>query len=133
MPPPATSKSASSSGGGGASKPKRKKSERRVKGNESEVSTTTADEDEEDEEKEKTTGADVVVESMQRFFGHCSFRSKEQESAVRAVVKGANDVFVSMPTGSGKSLVYQLPGAMQARKVTIVVSPLLALIKAGSY
>lgn len=34
-----------------------------------------------------------------------------------------------MPTGSGKSLVFQLPGVMSAPKVTIVVSPLLALIK----
>lgn len=42
---------------------------------------------------------------------------------------GTRDVYVSMPTGAGKSLCFQLPGVMQDNKVTIVFSPLLALIK----
>ncbi|RKO84960.1 P-loop containing nucleoside triphosphate hydrolase protein, partial [Blyttiomyces helicus] len=54
------------------------------------------------------------------------FRGK-QEEIVRAVLAG-QDCVVLMPTGGGKSLTYQLP-AVVSEGVTLVVSPLLALIQ----
>jgi ATP-dependent DNA helicase Q5 len=62
-------------------------------------------------------------------FNHTTFRSTEQREAVEALLAGDRDVYVSLPTGSGKSLVYQLPAVAAAGKVTVVISPLIALIK----
>ncbi|XP_047509764.1 ATP-dependent helicase SGS1-like [Pieris napi] len=72
---------------------------------------------------------DNVTEKLLQCFGHKKFKSELQERAVRAIARGVHDVYVSMPTGSGKSLCFQLPAMLQDNKVAIVFSPLLALIK----
>nr|XP_055244885.1 ATP-dependent DNA helicase Q5 isoform X14 [Gorilla gorilla gorilla]XP_055244886.1 ATP-dependent DNA helicase Q5 isoform X14 [Gorilla gorilla gorilla]XP_055244887.1 ATP-dependent DNA helicase Q5 isoform X14 [Gorilla gorilla gorilla] len=69
-----------------------------------------------------------VRSTLKKVFGFDSFKTPLQESATMAVVKGNKDVFVCMPTGAGKSLCYQLP-ALLAKGITIVVSPLIALIQ----
>ncbi|KAG8509591.1 ATP-dependent DNA helicase Q5 [Galemys pyrenaicus] len=69
-----------------------------------------------------------VRSTLKKVFGFDSFKTPLQESATMAVVKGDKDVFVCMPTGAGKSLCYQLP-ALLASGITIVISPLIALIQ----
>jgi ATP-dependent DNA helicase RecQ len=59
-------------------------------------------------------------------FGHADFRRGQWDS-IRAILEGG-DALVVMPTGSGKSLIYQLP-ALILPGLTIVVSPLIALMK----
>ena len=59
-------------------------------------------------------------------FGFTSFRG-QQEEIVRCVV-GGGDALVVMPTGSGKSLCYQIP-ALLRDGTGIVVSPLIALME----
>ena len=59
-------------------------------------------------------------------FGHKDFQ-KGQWPPISAVLEG-RDALVVMPTGSGKSLVYQLP-ALMLPGLTVVVSPLIALMK----
>jgi len=59
-------------------------------------------------------------------FGHADFLPG-QERALGAVLAERN-LLVVMPTGSGKSLLYQLPALLDTR-LTLVVSPLIALMK----
>jgi len=59
-------------------------------------------------------------------FGHPDFRPGQWEP-LNAVLSG-QDALVVMPTGSGKSLIYQLP-ALLLPGLTVVVSPLIALMK----
>ena len=68
----------------------------------------------------------TLDEALARHFGHQAFRPGQKE-IVRAVLAG-RDVLAVMPTGSGKSLGYQLP-ALLLPGLTIVVSPLIALMK----
>ncbi len=67
-----------------------------------------------------------LLPALRKHFGHVSFRTG-QEDLVRAVL-GGHDVLAVMPTGSGKSLGYQLP-AVVLRGTTLVVSPLISLMK----
>jgi len=65
-------------------------------------------------------------ELLHRSFGFAAFR-EHQEEVCRAAVDG-HDLLLVMPTGSGKSLCYQLP-ALARGGTALVVSPLIALIE----
>ncbi|MGQ0443804.1 MAG: RecQ family ATP-dependent DNA helicase, partial [Beijerinckiaceae bacterium] len=65
-------------------------------------------------------------EALERVFGFASFRPG-QEEILKAIFAGEN-ILAVMPTGSGKSLCYQLPAIMR-KGLTIVVSPLIALMR----
>ncbi len=67
-----------------------------------------------------------LLPHLQARFGHPAFRPG-QEQVVGAVLSG-RDVLAVMPTGSGKSLGYQLP-AVVLPGTTLVVSPLISLMK----
>ena len=63
---------------------------------------------------------------MRSTFGLSEFRPG-QEQVIQSIIQGRDTVAI-MPTGAGKSLCYQLP-ALHLPGITIVVSPLIALMK----
>lgn len=63
---------------------------------------------------------------LSKRFGHPDFRPGQWEP-VNAILSG-RDTLVVMPTGSGKSVIYQLAAVMTSG-LTVVVSPLIALMK----
>jgi ATP-dependent DNA helicase RecQ len=66
------------------------------------------------------------LEILQKFWGFNSFRKPQKEIIDRVLQK--KDVIAVLPTGSGKSIIYQVAG-LSLGKLTIVVSPLIALIE----
>jgi RecQ family ATP-dependent DNA helicase len=89
-------------------------------------------------DNEESTHADEMADSitssassgasaiLSKVFGYSAFRPT-QEAVCQAVVEG-RDVLVVMPTGSGKSLCYQLPALVRGG-TALVISPLIALME----
>src|SRR3954463_3730757 len=64
--------------------------------------------------------------ALRELFGFAGFRPGPRDAVVAA--RDGRDVLVVMPTGSGKSLCYQLPALLRT-DLTLVVSPLVSLMQ----
>ncbi len=69
---------------------------------------------------------DDILLTLKTTFGYSAFRPLQREIIESALAD--KDIFALLPTGGGKSLCFQLP-ALQRPGLTVVVSPLIALMK----
>jgi ATP-dependent DNA helicase RecQ len=74
----------------------------------------------------ETIQISTLRRTLRRTFGFRALR-EGQEEVIRSVMAG-KDTLAIMPTGAGKSLCYQLPGA-ELPGTTVIVSPLISLMK----
>ena len=76
----------------------------------------------------ETTDEDLIAEAMKVTFPEIKALRKEQQNAIEHVVKQEKDLIALLPTGYGKSLIYQILPTLHdmrkdVRRIVAVVTP----------
>lgn len=70
-----------------------------------------------------------MSKQLRRLLGHSIRFRSNQEEVLQAIIDRKSPILSISPTGSGKSILYQLPASLNFLGVTIVVLPLLSLLQ----
>lgn len=69
-----------------------------------------------------------IDKAMRHLYGPSwDWRSKKQEEGLQAVIEGNTPLFIILPTGAGKTVMFEVPALFDGAKSTIVILPLVAL------
>ena len=73
----------------------------------------------------------IILKTLRQIFDDedARFKSVEQAEAIKEILKRDSDLAVILPTGGGKSLVYQLPILIERDLTTVVIVPFVALVE----
>jgi RecQ family ATP-dependent DNA helicase len=77
------------------------------------------------------TDPSAYEQFLKKYWGYSSF-TPDQKPAIDAICEAQNDLLVKLPTGAGKSVVFQVPALLRglhSRRLTVVISPLRALMR----
>lgn len=78
---------------------------------------------------DRQTDAQRIAHVLEKYWGYSSLRPLQHEAIAAALAKPTpRDAVVVLPTGGGKSLCFQVPPLVTGT-LTVVISPLIALIK----
>ena len=65
-----------------------------------------------------------INQALRHLFGPSGkFRSEKQEEGLLATIEGKSPLFIILPTGAGKSLMFEIPALFKGAKSTIVIVP----------
>ena len=69
-----------------------------------------------------------INQALRHLFGPSGkFRSEKQEQGLLATIEEKSPLFIILPTGAGKSLMFEIPALFKGAKSTIVIVPLVGL------
>jgi Superfamily II DNA helicase len=67
-----------------------------------------------------------IEKALQHLFGPSGkLRNEKQEEGLLAIIEGKSPLFIILPTGAGKSVMFEIPALFQGAKSTIVIVPLV--------